>query len=53
MARVSQLFDVLNHITIDAVISPKKDGERALAVEHFEYLRPYDLVLLDRGYPAF
>jgi len=31
MARVSQLFDVLNKITIDAIIAPKSNGERQLA----------------------
>lgn len=53
MARVSQIFDVLNHITIDTIMSPKKDGERWLAAKHFEYLNEHDLVLSDRGYPAF
>lgn len=53
MARVSQMFDVLNHITIDTIISPKKDGERSLAAKHFEYINEHDLVLSDRGYPAF
>ena len=53
MARVSQMFDVLNHITIDTIMSPKKDGERWLAAKHFEYLNKHDLVLSDRGYPAF
>jgi hypothetical protein len=51
MARGSQMFDVLNHITIDTIISPKKDGERWLAAKHFEYLNEHDLVLSDRGYP--
>jgi hypothetical protein len=54
MARISQLFDVLNKITIDAVISPKNIGERQLAAEyHFLKLMPNDLLLLDRGYPAW
>lgn len=53
MARVSQMFDVLNHITIDTIISPKKEGERSLAAKHFEYINENDLVLSDRGYPAF
>ncbi|MGA1865610.1 MAG: hypothetical protein ACMUHX_11180, partial [bacterium] len=30
VARVSQLFDVLNHITIDVLIAPKSRGERNL-----------------------
>lgn len=52
-ARVSQLFDVLNKITVDAILSPKKEGERELAAQHFLKLLPNDLVLLDRGYPAY
>lgn len=52
-ARVSQMFDVLNKITIDALITPKSEGERELAATHFLKLMPNDLVLLDRGYPAF
>ena len=53
MARVSQIFDVLNAVTLDALISPKSCGERDLAANHFAHLCPGDLVLLDRGYPAF
>ena len=53
LARVSQLFDVLNRITIDAVIAPNSQGERELAAAHLPYIMPNDLVLLDRGYPAF
>lgn len=52
-ARGSQMFDVLNKITVDALISPKSEGERELAAFHFIKLMPQDLVLLDRGYPAF
>jgi len=53
VARISQMFDVLNRITIDAIISPKSNGERELAAQHFLKLMPNDLILLDRGYPAF
>jgi hypothetical protein len=53
MARVSQMFDVLNGITLDAIISPKEFGERELLCQHFINLTPDDLVLMDRGYPAF
>ncbi len=53
MGRVSQLFDVLNETTIDAIISPIKVGERELAAQHFLNLLPADLILLDRGYPAY
>lgn len=53
MARVSQIFNVLNKITIDALITPKSIGERELASKHFNHLQPKDLILLDRGYPAY
>ena len=45
MARVSQLFDVL--------IKPKCVGERELAAQHLLNVMPNDLILLDRGYPAW
>jgi len=53
MARISQMFDPLNRITTHALISPKGVGEREMAARHFEKLSQNDLVLLDRGYPAF
>jgi hypothetical protein len=53
VARVSQLFDVLNEVTLEALIGPKAVGERELAACHFEKVGSGDLVLLDRGYPAF
>lgn len=53
MGRISQFFDVLNKVTIDAIISPKGAGERELAAQHLIKLMPNDLVLLDRGYPAW
>ena len=53
ISRVSQMFDVLNKITVDAIISPKAVGERELAARHCLKLMPNDLVLMDRGYPAY
>jgi hypothetical protein len=52
-ARVSQMFDVLNKVSLDAIIASKDQGERVLAELHFAHLKAGDLVLLDRGYPAF
>ncbi len=46
------MFDVLNKITVDAIISPKSKGERELAARHFKKIHPSDLILLDRGYPS-
>lgn len=53
MARVSQMFDPLNKLSIDAIIEPKETGERELAAFHCLKLMPGDLLLLDRGYPAY
>lgn len=53
MARVSQMFDVLNKVTIDAIINPYRVGERELLRNHMLNLLPNDLLLLDRGYPAY
>jgi hypothetical protein len=53
LARVSQMFGVLNDITVDAPIGPMAAGEREYAACHFERIGPGDLMLLDRGYPAF
>lgn len=53
MARVSQMFDPLNRVGVDTIISPKSEGERELAARHFFKLTIDDLVLLDRGYPAY
>jgi len=53
MARISQMFDVLNKVTIDAIISPYHVGERELLKYHVHNMLPSDLILLDRGYPAY
>lgn len=60
MARVSHLYDVINGITVDAIIAPYSIGERDLAIEHFEKIRlrwssedlQRVLVIFDRGYPS-
>ena len=54
LARISQCYDVLNHITLAAEISPNSIGERELALEHLAAIESInDLILLDRGYPGF
>jgi len=53
MARASQMFDPLNKLSVDAIIKPKETGERELAAFHCLKLMPGDLLLLDRGYPAY
>ena len=53
LARVSQMYDVLNRITVAATIAPYAAAERDLAASHIQGLTGTDLVLLDRGYPGF
>ena len=54
VGRLSQMYDPLNQITCHALIAPKAQGERELASQHIQaVLKPNDLTLLDRGYPAF
>jgi len=53
LARVSLLYDVLNRITVHALMVPKGEGERSLAAKHVQNTGEGDLLLLDRGYPAY
>jgi hypothetical protein len=53
LGRFSQLYDVLNDVVVDADVLPHDVGERVLAAEHLAATGPTDLMLYDRGYPAF
>lgn len=53
LARFSRLYDVLNHLVIEADVEPLSVGERVLAGEHLAATEAGDVVLYDRGYPAF
>ena len=53
MGRFSQLYDVLNDVVVDADVFPHDVGERVLAGEHLAATGLMDLMLYDRGYPAF
>jgi hypothetical protein len=52
-ARFSRLYDVLNRVIVSADIEPLSVGERILAGEYLPSTRADDLLLYDRGYPAF
>jgi hypothetical protein len=57
MGRSSSAFDVLNGITLDAILAPYQAAERDLAIQHLENLRSLNLpqsflLLFDRGYPS-
>lgn len=56
MANISQAFDVLNNISLDAQIESikgNKGSEMEMALQHISILKRGDLVLADRGYPGF
>jgi hypothetical protein len=53
MARFSRLYDVLNGLVVMADMAPYQTSERDLAANYLSSLKPDDLVLYDRGYPAF
>jgi len=53
VASCSLLYDVLNHITIDAQIGPYTESERGLLDKHFAKIERGDLLLADRGYPGY
>lgn len=52
-ARISVIYDVLNKLILDATIGNLSVGERELARPHFEYIKPNDLIIYDRGYPSY
>jgi len=53
LARFSRLYDVLNDLVIEADIESRHVGERVLAGEHLAATAENDMLLYDRGYPAF
>ncbi|MBK8503208.1 MAG: IS4 family transposase [Saprospiraceae bacterium] len=53
LATCSLLYDVLNHITIDAQIGPYTESERSLLDKHFAKIERGDLLLADHGYPGY
>jgi len=53
LATCSMLYDVFNHVTIDAKLAPYTESESSLLLQHLDKTQPGDLLLLDRGYPSF
>lgn len=58
MSLSSELYDVLNGITVDAIIAPYKSSERNIVFEHIKNLSVMQLkkhkfvIIFDRGYPS-
>lgn len=53
LARFSRLYDVLNGLIVQADMVRYETSERELASDYLPRLLSDDLVLYDRGYPAF
>lgn len=53
MAMGSTLYDVFQKVVIDAQLFPYRSSEREIAYQHLAATQAGDLVLYDRGYPAF
>lgn len=52
-ARISVLYDVLNHLVLDAALENLSRGERELALQHANQWQDSDLIIYDRGYPSY
>lgn len=52
-ARLSQAYDLLNNLTVDAKLSTYDDNEHNLALQHAAIFVVGDLALYDRNYASF
>jgi len=52
-ARLSQAYDLLNNLTLDAILSTYNDNEHNLALRHTAIFKLGDLVVCDRNYASF
>jgi hypothetical protein len=52
LATCSMLYDVFNHVTLDASIASYTTSEQTLLLGHLDKMAEGDLLLLDRGYPS-
>jgi len=53
LARGSVLYDIGHDLVVDTRVAATCVGEHELAIEHLGVARPGDLLIYDRGYPAF
>lgn len=53
IARVSILYDVLNNIVLDGLLTNYKLGEVSLSRQHLAHTNKNDLIIFDRAYPNF
>ncbi len=53
LARASALCETSSGLILHASLAADTRDERSMLAEQFEHLRPNDLLVLDRGYPAY
>lgn len=53
LGMASIFYDVLNHLVIDSSLHSNGYSERECIPEHLKHSMKNDLILYDRGYPAF
>lgn len=53
LARGSVLYDIGHDLVLDTQVAATCVGEHELAIEHLPATSPGDLLIYDRGYPAF
>jgi len=53
LSRISEAFDPLNHIIIDACIGPFRVSEHDMMLQHLKQMSNGDLAIYDRNYPGF
>jgi len=52
-ARLSVLYDLLNHVGLDASLAPITQSEIDLLSAQLEYVQPNDILIWDRGFTGF
>jgi hypothetical protein len=53
MARILQIYDILNDLTVWGDIRPIRESEQGIFMERIPYLHKDSLVVFDRAYPSF
>lgn len=53
MSHISEAYDPLNKINLDACIEHYDTGEHNMLMQHLKHISAGDLILADRYYPAF
>jgi len=52
-ARLSVLYDLLNHVGLDARLDPVEQGEVEMVMKQLEQVQPNDVLIWDRGFTGF